>query len=60
MTVEISVKRYRNHYAGDTVYFIENLVIDGSKLSWWKSRSGKGDWKLLSAHPMGRPWESLM
>lgn len=59
-TVEITVKRWRMHYAGDKKFFIEDLVIDGSKLDWWKARSGKGDWVLLSAHPMGQPWRSLL
>lgn len=52
MAVVITVRVYRRQYSGDTSSYVEELVIDGSKLGWWKQRSGKGDYVLLSAHPM--------
>lgn len=52
MAVDITVRVFRRRYDGDTSSYIEKYTIDGSKLGWWKQRSGKGDFILLSAHPV--------
>lgn len=52
MPVVIAVRVFRRMYDGDTSSYIEEHTINGSKLDWWKQRSGKGDFILLAAHPV--------
>ena len=59
MAVVITVRVYRRWSNGDTSSHIEEHTISGSALNWWKQRSGKGDFDLLSARPINS-WESLL
>lgn len=61
MTIEITIKRYRRHYDGDPVYFMDTVYIDASKLGYWKEKCRTSSYmSLVSANPIGRPWQSLL
>lgn len=46
--VEIKLKSFRRLFDGDTSFSCKTVTVKADCLHWWKTRSGKGDFEIIS------------